>query len=71
MPEIWDKAQVAGKWVWLEFNVPPLEEVRAKLNELGFCWNRETSRKLQSDGFADWLAQFKPDFFCSFTDDIM
>jgi len=41
MPEIWGQAQVVGKWVWLEFNVPPLQEVRAKLKELGFHWNHE------------------------------
>jgi len=41
MPEIWDQAQVVGKWVWLEFNVPPLATVRTKLKELGFHWNRE------------------------------
>jgi DNA repair protein RadC len=41
MPEIWGQAQVVGKWVWLEFNVPPLEEIRARLKELGFRWNRE------------------------------
>lgn len=41
MPEIWGQAQVVGRWVWLEFNVPPLEEIRAKLKELGFRWNRE------------------------------
>lgn len=40
MPEIWSQAQVVGRWVWLEFNVPPLEEVRGKLKELGFHWNR-------------------------------
>ena len=39
MPEIWGQAQVVGKWVWLEFNVPPLKEVRGKLKELGFHWN--------------------------------
>lgn len=39
MPEIWEQAQVVGKWIWLEFNVPPLEEVRGKLKELGFHWN--------------------------------
>jgi hypothetical protein len=41
MPEIWGQAQVVGKWVWLEFNVPPLKTVRAKLKELGFHWNGE------------------------------
>ena len=41
MPEIWGQAQVVGKWVWLEFNVPPLKQVRGKLKELGFHWNHE------------------------------
>lgn len=39
MPEIWGQAKVVGKWVWLEFNVPPLKEIRGKLKELGFHWN--------------------------------
>jgi DNA repair protein RadC len=41
MPEIWNQAQVVGKWVWLEFNVPPVDKVRAKLKQLGFHWNGE------------------------------
>jgi DNA repair protein RadC len=41
MPEIWDQAQVVGRWVWLEFNVPPVKEIRGKLKELGFRWNGE------------------------------
>lgn len=39
MPEIWGEAQVVGKWVWLEFSMPPVTEVRTKLKELGFHWN--------------------------------
>jgi DNA repair protein RadC len=39
MPEIWQEAQVVGKWVWLEFNVPPVGEIRANLKKLGFHWN--------------------------------
>ena len=39
MPELWGQAQVVGKWVWLEFNVPPLREIRANLKKLGFHWN--------------------------------
>lgn len=39
MPEIWGDAQVVGKWVWLEFSMPPVKEVRSKLKELGFHWN--------------------------------
>jgi hypothetical protein len=39
MPEIWNQAQVVGKWVWLEFTMPPIDEVRSKLKGLGFHWN--------------------------------
>jgi DNA repair protein RadC len=39
MPEVFNQAQVVGKWVWLEFNVPPLKAVRGKLKDLGFHWN--------------------------------
>lgn len=41
LPEVWSEAQVVGRWVWLEFNVPPVKEVRGKLKELGFHWNHE------------------------------
>src|SRR5437016_5444014 len=40
MPEIWSQAEIVGKWCWLEFNVAPAKEVRDKLKELGFHWNR-------------------------------
>src|ERR1017187_6907979 len=39
MPEIWDQAQVVGKWVWLEFNIPPAGVIRERLKQLGFHWN--------------------------------
>lgn len=39
MPEIWNQAQIVGKWVWLEFNVPPLAQIRSRLKDLGFHWN--------------------------------
>jgi len=41
MPALWDQAEVVGRWVWPEFNVAPAKEVRGKLKELGFHWNRE------------------------------
>jgi len=40
MPEIWGQADVVGRWVWLEFNVAPARDIRSKLKELGFHWNR-------------------------------
>jgi hypothetical protein len=39
MPEVFEQAQVVGKWVWLEFNVAPVKPIREKLRELGFHWN--------------------------------
>jgi hypothetical protein len=39
MPEIWGQAQIVGRWVWLEFNVPPVGEIRSNLKKLGFHWN--------------------------------
>jgi DNA repair protein RadC len=39
MPEVFEQAQVVGKWVWLEFNVAPVKAIREKLRALGFHWN--------------------------------
>jgi len=39
VPELWSQANVVGKWVWLEFNIPPIQEVRRQLKRLGFHWN--------------------------------
>src|ERR1022692_3157231 len=39
MPEVFEQAQVVGKWVWLEFNVGPVKPIREKLKQLGFHWN--------------------------------
>ena len=39
MPEVFEQAQVVGKWVWLEFNVAPVKPIRDKLRQPGFHWN--------------------------------
>ncbi|HEU6448900.1 MAG TPA: JAB domain-containing protein [Verrucomicrobiae bacterium] len=39
MPEIWEQAEVVGRWVWLEFNIPPDNKIRENLKKLGFHWN--------------------------------
>lgn len=41
MPELWNQAEVVGRWVWLEFNIAPEPKVRTKLKELGFHWNSQ------------------------------
>lgn len=40
MPEILGQAQVVGQWVWLEFSIRPSPQVREKLRQLGFHWNK-------------------------------
>ena len=40
MPEVWEKAQVVGQWVWVAFDARPLPKVRFKLKELGFHWSK-------------------------------
>jgi hypothetical protein len=39
MPEVFEQAQVVGSWVWLEFHVAPVKEIREQLRALGFHWN--------------------------------
>ena len=41
IPEVWEQAQVVGKWVWLEFNVAPIGAIRANLKKLGFHLERQ------------------------------
>jgi DNA repair protein RadC len=41
IPDISGQTRVVGQWVWVEFNVPPLQGIRIKLKELGFHWNRK------------------------------
>ena len=41
LPNVWEQAEVVGKWVWIEFTYPPVKEVRDKLKELGFHWNHK------------------------------
>ena len=40
MPNLLEQAQVVGQWVWLEFSVRPSYQVRLKLKQLGFHWNK-------------------------------
>ena len=42
-PEVYDIAEVVGKWVWVTFPEQPAETVRAGLSQVGFHWNN--SRK--------------------------
>lgn len=39
IPEVINRTQVVGSWVWLEFNTPPMKAHRDKLKSLGFHWN--------------------------------
>jgi DNA repair protein RadC len=39
IPEVINRTQIVGSWVWLEFNTPPIKSHRDKLKSLGFHWN--------------------------------
>jgi hypothetical protein len=38
-PNLFDIAEVVGKWVWVQFADIPAAELRRQLAELGFHWN--------------------------------
>jgi hypothetical protein len=38
-PNLFDVAEVVGKWVWVQFNDIPATKIRRQLAELGFHWN--------------------------------
>lgn len=40
-PEVWELAEVVGRWVWVRFDEKPAAAVRAYLLELGFHFNRK------------------------------
>ena len=40
-PNLWDLAQVVGKWIWIQFSEKQPPEVTAVLAQLGFHWNNK------------------------------
>ena len=40
-PDLFNLAEVVGKWVWVAFRETPAPELRQILAQLGFHWNRE------------------------------
>ena len=41
MPEVYQVAEVVGRWVWVQFSQAPAAEIRQKLSQIGFHWNRQ------------------------------
>jgi hypothetical protein len=41
LPDVYRAAEVVGKWVWVTFKEQPTAEIRQKLAQFGFHWNRE------------------------------
>jgi len=39
-PELFERAEVVGAWVWLSFDTKPDSETREYLKAEGFRWNR-------------------------------
>ena len=40
VPEVYRLAEVVGRWVWVQFSEIPAAEIRQKLSQIGFHWNR-------------------------------
>ena len=40
-PDLFNLAEVVGKWIWVAFRETPAPELRQQLAQLGFHWNRE------------------------------
>ena len=40
-PELFNLAEVVGRWIWIHFAEAPAAEWRQQLSQLGFHWNRE------------------------------
>lgn len=43
-------ARVVGKWVWIEFDSKPPEEIRQALKDFGFRWSRRRGQWSHSCG---------------------
>jgi hypothetical protein len=41
LQEAYRLAEVVGKWVWVQFNNTPALEIRRRLAQCGFHWNRQ------------------------------
>ena len=40
-PDLFNLAEVVGKWIWVQFKDQPAAILRQQLAQLGFHWNRE------------------------------
>ena len=40
-PDLFNLAEVVGKWIWVQFKEQPAASLRQQLAQLGFHWNRE------------------------------
>lgn len=40
-PDLFNLAEVVGKWIWVSFKEQPAATLRQQLAQVGFHWNRE------------------------------
>lgn len=57
LPDVWIRAKVVGRWVWIHFDAKPADSVRAYLLELGFHWNKTRSNWQHSCGHYSTFAK--------------
>jgi hypothetical protein len=61
LPDVYNVAEVVGKWVWVQFGESPAAEIRRQLAELGFHWNNTRQSWQHPCGtFRDSRANYDP-----------
>ena len=60
MPEVYPLAEVVGRWVWVQFSAAPAAQVRQKLSQIGFHWNRQRQSWQHPCGRFSLASSFDP-----------
>lgn len=68
LPDVWEIAKVVGRWVWVEFPMKPSADVREKLCDMGFIWNRKRAAWQHACGVFRHHANHNPQFTYSVID---
>ena len=61
-PDLWSRAEIVGRWVWITFDAKPADTVRAYLKGLGFHWSRRRSAWQHSCGIRSRRSAGDPRF---------
>jgi hypothetical protein len=57
-----DKAEIVGRWVWVEFDTKPSSELRQAMKDFGFRWSKRRGRWAHNCGHYSRPGQRDPRF---------